>query len=98
MFEHLAARIAHIHARRVYGRFSAALGDVAGTQQRVLDRLIPLVSKSEFGRRHNLRAVRSAADLRRAVPLTTYEDYPTADSTACATVTAGRCFRRGARY
>ena len=74
-FEHAAARIAQIHARRVYARFERALRDVAAEQARVLHRVLPLVAESDFGRRYGLGAIRSLADLRRAVPLQTYEDY-----------------------
>lgn len=75
LLEHLTAKVAYLHARRVYARFLRALSSVDAAQQRVLRRVLPLIAESDFGRRHDLRAVRTAADLKRAVPLTTYEDY-----------------------
>jgi hypothetical protein len=75
LFERLAARLAYIHAQRVFGGFIRALGRVDAEQTRVLRRVLSLVAESDFGRRHGLRNVRTVADLRRAVPLMTYEDY-----------------------
>lgn len=75
LLEHVAAKLAYVHARRVYARFAHALQHVEAAQQRVLQRVLPLVRGSEFGRRHDLGAVRTTGDLRRAVPLLTYEDY-----------------------
>lgn len=75
LLEHAAARIAQFHARHVYARFLCTLERVDAEQQRVLRRALALVAEGEFGRRHDLRSVRSLADLRRALPLMTYEDY-----------------------
>ncbi len=75
LFDRLAAKVAGLHARRVYARFRRALGQVAVEQERVLRRVLRLVANSDFGRQHGLRAVRTLADLRRAVPIHTYEDY-----------------------
>ncbi len=74
IFDHLAARLAATHARHVYARFRRALADADAAQARVLQRVLPLVAESEFGRRYGLGRVRSVADLRRALPLQTYED------------------------
>ena len=74
LFEHLAARIAQFHARRVSARFLRTLGDVTAEQQRVLRRTLALVADSDFGRRFDLHAVRTLADLKHAIPLQTYED------------------------
>jgi hypothetical protein len=75
LLEHLAAKVAYLHAGRVYGRFLGALGRVRAEQQRALSRALQLVSDSDFGRRHDLHAVHTLGDLKRAVPLTSYEDY-----------------------
>jgi hypothetical protein len=84
LFEHLAARLAYLHAQRVYGRFVHAMGHVEAEQTRVLRRVLSLVTVSDFGRRHGLRNVRTVADLRRAVPLMTYEDYRPYIDRVCA--------------
>lgn len=74
LFEHLAARVARIHARRVFRRFERSLSDVQGMQQRALRGALRMVASSEFGRRHELHRIRTAEQLRRSVPLLTYED------------------------
>jgi hypothetical protein len=51
------------------------LRQVSTEQRRVLQRVLRLVADSDFGRQHGLRAVQDLADLRRAVPVRTYEDY-----------------------
>jgi len=43
-------------------------------QQHAFERALALVANSDFGRRFGLRSVRTLEDLRRAVPLHTYED------------------------
>lgn len=75
LLEHLLARAAWWHASRVYARFRAALGRPGAIQRQVLRRVLRMVAGSEFGRRHDLGCVRTPADLRKAVPLATYEDY-----------------------
>ncbi len=75
LLEHVAARLAYWHARRVYARFLHALAHVEAEQQQALHRLLPLVGDSEFGRRHGLPSVRTPMDLQHAVPLLSYEDY-----------------------
>lgn len=74
LFEHLAARVARFHARRVFRRFERSLSDVRGMQQRALHGALEMVANSEFGRRHELRGIRTAEQLRSSVPLLTYED------------------------
>jgi hypothetical protein len=74
LFEHLAARVARIHARGVFRRFERSLSDVQGMQRRALRNAIEMVAGSEFGRRYGLREIRTAERLRRSVPLLTYED------------------------
>ncbi len=73
--EKLAARIALLHASRVYKRFLRVLDDVDAVQSRTLGRVMSVVAESEFGRRYNLSAVRTPADLKQAVPLASYEDF-----------------------
>jgi hypothetical protein len=72
--EKTAARLGFLHAGLAYRRFQQRLAGVASTQEQVLARSLRLVTDSDFGRRHRLRSVRSRADLRRAVPLQSYED------------------------
>jgi len=74
LFERIAARIAFVHARRTYQRFLESLRRVDATQQRVLERVLSLTGRSGFGRRHGLASVRSLGELKRAAPLTRYED------------------------
>ncbi len=75
LLEHLAARLAYWHARGTYARFQRALRDVETAQRRVLRRVLRVVANGEHGRRLGLGRVRTPADLRRAAPLATYEDY-----------------------
>lgn len=75
VLEWTAAYLGHLHASRVLARFLGALGDVPRAQATVLRRVLPLVRDGAFGRAHRLGAVHTFADLRRAVPLHTYEDY-----------------------
>ncbi len=75
LLEKLAAKAAYLHAQWVYRHFLAGLRSVKNQQRRVLARILPLVTDSEFGRRSALDRVRDLHDLRRAVPLATYEDY-----------------------
>lgn len=72
--DRIAARLAFVHARRVFGRFERALRDVAGSQQRALRDVLNTVGGSDFARRHGLDRVRSVDDLRQAAPIATYED------------------------
>ncbi len=74
LLEHLLARVAAWHARRVAVRFEAALTDVAAAQQQALQRTLAVVGGSDFARTHGLAGVRTPRDLARAVPLGTYAD------------------------
>jgi hypothetical protein len=94
ILDHVAARLAAAHARHVYARFRRALRHADATQAAVLRRVLPLVADSDFGRQHNLARVRSVADLRRAVPLLTYEDLRPYIDRLCAGDT-GALFRAG---
>lgn len=72
--DRLAARVAYMHARRVYRNFLSTLRSPERVQARALRASLRLVADSAFGRSHGLGRVRTVADLRRAVPLQTYED------------------------
>jgi hypothetical protein len=74
LIEHIAARLAYAHARRVYRRFIHALEEPRPVQRRILQQLRDLIGQSDFGRRFGLRAVRTPGDLKRAVPLMSYEE------------------------
>jgi hypothetical protein len=84
LLEHLAARLAYLHARRVHARFLRSLNRVREEQQRALERALALVANSDFGRRYGLRSVRRPDDLREAVPLLTYEDIRPDIEQVCA--------------
>ena len=73
LLDRCAARIAYLHAQRVFGRFSRALRNVGAEQERVLLRVRRLVATGEYGQRLGLGGVRSVQELRRAAPLVTYE-------------------------
>lgn len=60
---------------RDWQAFRMAQRNVAGTQEKLLLRLIRQNSDTEFGRRWRFDAVRSVDDYRRRVPLSTYDDY-----------------------
>lgn len=55
--------------------FRHALRDVAGTQSRVLLRILRRNSDTEFGRRYGFRSIRSVVEYQDRVPLSTYDDY-----------------------
>lgn len=74
LIERITARLAYLHAQRVYGGFRRSLSDLARTQQRTLRRVLDLVADSDYGRTHGLARVRSVDDLCRAAPLIDYED------------------------
>ena len=96
LLEHVAARVAYLHARIAHGRFLRALDDVEGAQRHILGSVLPLIRDSEFGRHHGLGAVRTVADLSRALPVMTYEDYRPYVDRVCAGDT-GALFSPGRR-
>ena len=55
--------------------FRMAQRNVAGTQEKLLLRMIRQNSETEFGRRWGFDAVRSVDDYRQRVPLSTYDEY-----------------------
>ena len=72
---HLLARtgLSALYGRR-YARRIAAAKSPRGAQQKVLERIVADGARTAFGKRHGFAAVRNIADLRRAVPVQTYED------------------------
>lgn len=74
LIDRVVARIARWHAGSVYRRFLRQLADVERSQQRALQRTLAALRGGEFAARHGLAGVRNPADLRRALPLQTYED------------------------
>lgn len=75
LLERLAARLAFLHASHVFRRFSRQLADPEAQQLGALRRVVRLVGASDYGRRFKLDRVRSVQDLRRAVPIATYDDF-----------------------
>lgn len=70
----IQTHIAYWHARGVFSRFRRGLLDVSSTQARTLQRVLRLVSPSDYGRRLGLERVRTPAEFARAAPLVSYED------------------------
>ncbi len=56
-------------------RFLAGAAQCRQVQQNILLEKIRRSADSDFGRKHGLNAIRSVADFRRQIPLTTYEYY-----------------------
>lgn len=52
-----------------------ALADVPAAQERVLQQLLAIYAKTEYGRQHHAGQVGSLADYRAAFPVQTYADY-----------------------
>ena len=89
LFERIAARAAFWHAKSVFARFSRTLRDVDRVQEETLWDVLSRVAASDYGRRHDLRHVRSLKDLKRAAPLVTYDDLrPYVDRMADGDLTA----------
>jgi hypothetical protein len=96
LLERTAAQLGFLHAEIAYRRFRKHLARIGPTQERVLARSLRLVAEGEFGRRFGLRSVRTRADLRRALPLQSYEDIrPVIERVADGHATA--LFSRGVR-
>jgi hypothetical protein len=72
--EHIAARLAYLHARRVFAKFERALRDVERVQANVLRRVLRVVAGGGYAAAHGLERVRTVADLRQAAPLVRYDD------------------------
>lgn len=56
-------------------RYRSALNDPDVVQRRILDGYVRDNADTDFGRRHGFGRLRSYADFRRAVPVSTYDDY-----------------------
>lgn len=74
LLDHLIARIALTHARSVYARFERSLRNARRVQRAALDGALDVVRGGKYGRAFGLHAVRTPDELRRAIPLQTYED------------------------
>lgn len=72
--DQIIARLAWLHADRVYHTFVKALRNPAPVEARSLRTALEQVRGSEFARQHKLETVRNREDLRKALPLVTYED------------------------
>lgn len=55
--------------------FQRAMGNVAKTQERVLQKILARHRKTDFGRRHRFSELKSVAAFQDQVPLSIYEDY-----------------------
>lgn len=75
LLDRFAARLAFIHASRTFTRFRRCLDDVRAAQQNALQRVLRQLAGSDFSREHGLDRAASLDDLRRAVPLRTYDDF-----------------------
>lgn len=74
LIDRALARIAFVHARGVYRRFLATLSRVEDVQATVLAHTLAGMAGSEFSRQHRLERIRTVDELRRAVPIRSYED------------------------
>jgi hypothetical protein len=67
--------VARGHAQRVYDQFIKATQRAVAVQERVLAGHIRRNADTDFGRDHHFDRVRSVEDLRRQLPILTYEDH-----------------------
>lgn len=74
LLERIAARVAYVHATRVFRRFERDLSRLREAQEAALARALRQVRGGEFSRRSGLERVRTRDELRRALPLQRYED------------------------
>lgn len=74
LFDHLIARLARLHARRVYAGFLRGLSHVDELQTSALRRSLRGMRGSRFSGERGLDRVQSLSDLRAALPLQTYEE------------------------
>ena len=70
-----AARVAGMRASRQAREFMNSHKHTAGTQERLLKRLIKASTDSDFGRDHNFGHIRSYEDFISAVPIGDYETH-----------------------
>lgn len=74
LVDQFVARLARLHARRVYARFLHGLARVELMQQAALQRALRGMRGSRFFQQHKLGHVRTLRELQSAIPLQTYED------------------------
>lgn len=60
---------------RDHARFFKNIGAVADIQESILARYLADNADTAFGKEHDFKSVGTSSDYRRAVPITTYEDY-----------------------
>ena len=65
----------YLSCRREARALRRALSDVAETQERLLLATLKRNEDTEYGRRHDFAAIRSASEYRERAPLTDYGDY-----------------------
>ena len=75
IFQPLLGRAAAWQARRMMRGFHRSLHRFREVQERTLLEKVARNADSDVGRRFGFASVRSTDDFRRAVPLTTYDDY-----------------------
>ncbi len=71
--DRLLARVAKVHAGRVFARFMRDAERATSVQERLLDSLIKANASSDYGREHGFGSIRGYADFARQVPITRYE-------------------------
>jgi hypothetical protein len=72
--DQIVARLAWMHADRVYQTFLRAIRNPKPVEARSLRTTLEQVRGSEFARQYDLHSVRSRDDLRKALPIFTYEE------------------------
>jgi len=79
MFKGLTYRIAYyllmVLCYREACSFKRSLSRIKIAQEKLLLRIIKDNGKTEFGKRHHFSAIKSIADFKARVPVTSYEDY-----------------------
>lgn len=73
LLDSLVYRLLDRKARRLGAEFSHASANPQETQWGVLEKMLRREAKTDFGRDHGFRDVRSVADFRRRVPIAGYE-------------------------
>lgn len=71
--ERVVFRVLDKKARRLGAEFSAAAANPEAVQLRVLQTILRRERRTGFGRDHHFREVKTVADFRRRVPVSTYE-------------------------
>src|SRR5690606_21648765 len=73
LLDTLVYRMLDRKARRLNASFSAASATPEKTQWRVLEKILRREARTDFGRDHAFREIRSVRDFRRQVPIAGYE-------------------------